>query len=379
MSMFKMPVFTWMTLITSILIVLALPVLAVAGIQLQADRLFGTHFYNSLAGGDPVLWQHMFWLFGHPEVYILILPAMGIVSDVIPVFSRKPLFGYAFVIFAGIAIAFLGWFVWSHHMFTVGLGPAANSAFAISTMLIGLPTGVKIFNWLATLYKGRISFEAPMLYAIIFLLLFAIGGLTGIFLGALSVDIMLHDTYFVVAHFHYTLFPIVFLGSFTGIYHWYPKMTGRMFNNTLGKVHFWVTFLGVYSIYLPMHYLGFLGVPRRYFAYEGISFSESIQAVNANITIAALIVGVTQLLFLFNLVWSLRNGKPAEHNPWGATTLEWHTPDKVPGHGNWGTSLPTVHRWAYDYSVPGASQDFLPQTMSSEEATSLGAKGTEET
>ena len=283
------------------------------------------------------------------------------------------------MVWAIVAIGAISFVVWAHHMYVSGMNPYFGFFFATTTLIIAVPTALKVYNWTITLWKGNIILNVPMLFAIGFIFTFIHGGLTGLYLGNVGADIPLSDTYFVIGHFHMVMGVSPIMVIFGAIYHWYPKITGRMFNNTLGKIHFWLTFLGVYSIYLPMHYLGFLGVPRRYFAYEGISFSESAQAVNANITIAALIVGVTQLIFLFNLIWSVKYGKAAEHNPWGATTLEWHTPDKVPGHGNWGTSLPTVHRWAYDYSVPGASQDFLPQTMSSEEATSLGAKGIEET
>ena len=389
MTLMRMPLSVWGIFTAAILGLLAFPALFVAAVMMLFDALLGTSFFmpaiisqgesSGTIGGSPVLFQHLFWFFGHPEVYIVALPAFGMVSDLLSTHARKNIFGYRMMVWAIVAIGAISFVVWAHHMYVSGMNPYFGFFFATTTLIIAVPTALKVYNWTITLWKGNIVLNVPMLFAIGFIFTFVHGGLTGLYLGNVAADIPLSDTYFVVGHFHMVMGVSPVMVIFGAIYHWYPKITGRMFNNTLGKIHFWLTFLGVYSIYLPMHYLGFLGVPRRYFAYEGISFSETTQAVNANITIAALIVGVTQLLFLFNLVWSLRNGKPAEHNPWGATTLEWHTPDKVPGHGNWGTSLPTVHRWAYDYSVPGASQDFLPQTMSSEEATSLGAKGTEET
>tara|TARA_B100000809_G_C15123316_1_gene525174 strand:- start:673 stop:2436 length:1764 start_codon:yes stop_codon:yes gene_type:complete len=389
MTLMRMPLSIWGIFTAAILGLLAFPALFVAAVMMLFDALLGTSFFmpaiisqgesSGTIGGNPVLFQHLFWFFGHPEVYIVALPAFGMVSDLLSTHARKNIFGYRMMVWAIVAIGAISFVVWAHHMYVSGMNPYFGFFFATTTLIIAVPTALKVYNWTITLWKGNIRLNVPMLFAIGFIFTFIHGGLTGLYLGNVAADIPLSDTYFVVGHFHMVMGVSPIMVIFGAIYHWYPKITGRMFNNTLGKIHFWLTFLGVYSIYLPMHYLGFLGVPRRYFAYEGISFSETTQAVNANITIAALIVGVTQLLFLFNLVWSLRKGKPAEHNPWGATTLEWHTPDKVPGHGNWGASLPTVHRWAYDYSVPGASQDFLPQTMSSEEAISLGARGTEET
>jgi len=389
MTLMRMPLSVWGIFTAAILGLLAFPALFVAAVMMLFDALLGTSFFmpaiisqgepSGTTGGSPVLFQHLFWFFGHPEVYIVALPAFGIVSDLLSTHARKNIFGYRMMVWAIVAIGAISFVVWAHHMYVSGMNPYFGFFFATTTLIIAVPTALKVYNWTITLWKGNIVLNVPMLFAIGFIFTFVHGGLTGLYLGNVGADIPLSDTYFVIGHFHMVMGVSPIMVIFGAIYHWYPKITGRMFSNTLGKIHFWLTFLGVYSIYLPMHYLGFLGVPRRYFAYEGISFSESAQAVNANITIAALIVGVTQLIFLFNLIWSVKYGKAAEHNPWGATTLEWHTPDKVPGHGNWGTSLPTVHRWAYDYSVPGASQDFLPQTMSSEEATSLGAKGIEET
>ena len=389
MTLMRMPLSVWGIFTAAILGLLAFPALFVAAVMMLFDALLGTSFFmpaiisqgesSGTIGGSPVLFQHLFWFFGHPEVYIVALPAFGMVSDLLSTHARKNIFGYRMMVWAIVAIGAISFVVWAHHMYVSGMNPYFGFFFATTTLIIAVPTALKVYNWTITLWKGNIVLNVPMLFAIGFIFTFVHGGLTGLYLGNVAADIPLSDTYFVVGHFHMVMGVSPIMVIFGAIYHWYPKITGRMFNNTLGKIHFWLTFLGVYSIYLPMHYLGFLGVPRPYFAYEGISFSESAEAVNANITIAALIVGATQLIFLFNLIWSIKYGKAAEHNPWGATTLEWHTPDKVPGHGNWGTNLPTVHRWAYDYSVPGASQDFLPQTMSSEEATSLGARETEET
>ena len=327
MTFFKLPIFTWMTLVTSILIVLALPVLAVAGIQLQSDRLFGTHFYNSLAGGDPVLWQHMFWLFGHPEVYILILPAMGIVSEVLPTFSRKPLFGYAFVVFAGIVIGFLGWFVWSHHMFTVGLGPAANSAFAISTMLIGLPTGVKIFNWMATMWGGAIKFTTAMWFSIAFIALFTIGGLSGVMHASVPTDAQQQDTYFIVAHFHYVLVGGALMGIFSGIYFWWPKAYGHFLNEKLGKINFWLMFIGMNIQFGPMHWLGMNGMPRRVYTYAD---NMGWEVSNLYATLGGFILALGILVFVINIFVSKKQNVISSADPWDGRTLEWSIPSPVP-------------------------------------------------
>ena len=327
MTFFKLPVFTWMTLVTSILIVLALPVLAVAGIQLQADRLFGTHFYNSLAGGDPVLWQHMFWLFGHPEVYILILPAMGIVSEVLPTFSRKPLFGYAFVVFAGIVIGFLGWFVWSHHMFTVGLGPAANSAFAISTMLIGLPTGIKIFNWMATMWGGAIKFTTAMWFSVAFIALFTIGGLSGVMHASVPTDAQQQDTYFIVAHFHYVLVGGALMGIFSGIYFWWPKAYGHFLNEKLGKINFWLMFIGMNIQFGPMHWLGMNGMPRRVYTYAD---NMGWEVSNLYATLGGFILALGILVFVINIFVSKKQNIISSADPWDGRTLEWSIPSPVP-------------------------------------------------
>lgn len=327
LSLFKMPVFTWMTLITSILLVVAMPVIGVALIQIGTDRLFGTNFYNSIAGGDPVLWQHMFWLFGHPEVYILILPAMGIVSEVLPTFSRKPLFGYPFVIFSGIGIAFLGWFVWSHHMFTVGLGPAATSAFAISTMAIAIPTGVKILNWMATMVRGSIQINTAMLFAISFIAMFTIGGLSGVMHASAPSDAQQQDTYFVVAHFHYVLFGGALMGIFSGIYYWWPKMTGWILNEKIGVAMWFTTLLGFNLQFAPQHWLGMDGMPRRIYTYSSEMGWESL---NALASAGGFIIAIGVLLFLFNVWYSKRSKVMAGNDPWDGRTLEWSIPSPPP-------------------------------------------------
>lgn len=329
MGMFKIPIFTWMTLITSVLIVLAMPVLAVAGIQLMTDRVYGTHFFNSLGGGDPVMWQHIFWLFGHPEVYILILPAMGIVSEVLPTFARKPLFGYPFVVLAGAAIAFMGWFVWSHHMFTVGLGPAANTAFSISTMLIAVPTGVKIFNWLATLWGGNIRLNTPMLFSISFIAMFTIGGLSGVIHASPPTDAQQQDTYFVVAHFHYVLVGGALLGIFSGIYFWWPKFTGYFLNEKLGIANWALMMIGFNLQFAPMHWLGMDGMPRRIYTYaENMGWETSNMAAS----LGGAILGLGILLFIINVFYSKMNKVMAGNDPWDGRTLEWSTSSPPPIH-----------------------------------------------
>ena len=329
MGMFKIPIFTWMTLITSVLIVLAMPVLAVAGIQLMSDRVYGTHFFNSLGGGDPVMWQHIFWLFGHPEVYILILPAMGIVSEVLPTFARKPLFGYPFVVFAGAAIAFMGWFVWSHHMFTVGLGPAANTAFSISTMLIAVPTGVKIFNWLGTLWGGNIRLNTPMLFSISFIAMFTIGGLSGVMHASPPTDAQQQDTYFVVAHFHYVLVGGALLGIFSGIYFWWPKFTGYFLNEKLGIANWALMMIGFNLQFAPMHWLGMDGMPRRIYTYADNMGWESS---NLAASIGGFILALGILVFMINVFYSKMNKVMAGNDPWDGRTLEWATTSPPPVH-----------------------------------------------
>ncbi|NND44327.1 MAG: cytochrome c oxidase subunit I [Xanthomonadales bacterium] len=374
MTLMRMPLSIWGIFTATILGLLAFPALLVSAIMMTLDSTLGTSFFmpailsmgeqTSHEGGSPVLFQHLFWFFGHPEVYIVALPAFGIVSDVLATHARKNIFGYRMMVWAILAIGGLSFIVWAHHMYVSGMNPYFGFFFATTTLIIAVPTAIKVYNWVLTLWRGNIHLTVPMLFAIGFIFTFVHGGLTGLFLGNVVVDLPLSDTYFVVGHFHMVMGVSPVLVVFAAIYHWYPKITGRMFNDTLGKWHFWLTFLGTYSIYLPMHYLGILGVPRRYFAMGTTDFiPESAQAMNAGITVSALIVAVVQILFFVNMIWSLRHGKKADGNPWGATTLEWQTPETPPGHGNWGPKLPEVHRWAYDYSVPGAAEDFIPQNM----------------
>jgi len=382
MSLMRMPLTVWGIFMATILGLLAFPALLVSAIMMTLDKLLGTSFFMpaivsmgeplDYEGGSPILFQHLFWFFGHPEVYIVALPGFGIVSDLLSTHARKNIFGYRMMVWAILAIGCLSFVVWAHHMYVSGMNPYFGFFFATTTLIIAIPTAIKVYNWILTLWRGNIHLRVPMLFAIGFIFTFVHGGLSGLFLGNVVVDLPLSDTYFVVAHFHMVMGVSPILVVFGAIYHWYPKITGRMFNITLGKIHFWTTFLGTYAIYLPMHYLGFLGVPRRYYALGDTAFiPDSVQMLNAQISISALFVGAMQLIFLFNIIWSLFKGKRAEPNPWHATTLEWQTPDTPPRHGNWGPELPVVYRWAYDYSVPDIEQDYLPQNMSPEEAAAL--------
>ena len=374
MTMMRLPLSLWGIFVATILGLLAFPALFVSAIMMTLDKSIGTSFFMPAImsmgenldheGGSPILFQHLFWFFGHPEVYIVALPAFGLVSDLLSTHARKNIFGYRMMVWAILAIGGLSFVVWAHHMYVSGMNPYFGFFFATTTLIIAVPTAIKVYNWVLTLWQGNIHLTVPMLFAIGFIFTFTHGGLTGIFLGNVVVDLPLSDTYFVVAHFHMVMGVSPVLVVFGSIYHWYPKITGKMFNETLGKWHFWLTFFGTYSIYLPMHYLGFLGVPRRYFALGDTDFiPESAMVLNQSITISALVVGVVQLLFLYNIIVSLKNGKDAGPNPWKATTLEWQTPDTPPKHGNWGHELPEVHRWAYDYSVPGYHDDFIPQNV----------------
>jgi cytochrome c oxidase subunit 1 len=338
MTLMRMPPFVWMTLVTSFLIILAFPVITVALVFLLFDRFTGTHFFVPTAGADPLLWQHLFWLFGHPEVYILILPAMGIISEVLPTFSRKPLFGYPVVIYSGIFIAFMGWGVWSHHMFSVGLGPLADSFFALTTMLIAIPTGVKIFNWIGTLWGGRIEFKTAMLFAIGFIVLFTMGGLSGFMHASPPSDLQQTDTYFVVAHIHYVLFGGSIMGIFAGLYYWFPKMTGRLLDERLGKLHFWLTMIGMNVTFFPMHFVGMLGMPRRVYTYApGMGFDS----YNMLATIGVFGIIASLLVFMWNVLKSNKSGAVAGPDPWGGGSLEWAIPSPPPVY-NFG-SLPHVH------------------------------------
>lgn len=377
MTLMRMPLSVWGIFTASVMGLLAFPALFVAAIMMLFDHLAGTSFFmptmqamgqpmgtiTPTQGGSPLLFQHLFWFFGHPEVYIVALPAFGIVSDLISVHARRNIFGYRMMVWAIVIIGALSFLVWAHHMYVSGMNPYFGFFFATSTLIIAIPTAIKVYNWLLTLWRGDIHLRVPMLFAIAFIFTFIHGGLSGLFLGNVSVDVPLSDTFFVVAHFHMVMGVSPVLVIFGAIYHWYPKIFGRMWNETLGKLHFWITFLGVYAIFLPMHYLGILGVPRRYYALGETAFiPQSVHLANAWISIAALVVFCAQGLFFFNMIWSLFRGPRADPNPWGAASLEWLTPDTPPAHGNWGPHLPVVYRWAYDYSVPGAARDFIPQT-----------------
>jgi cytochrome c oxidase subunit 1 len=337
MTLMRMPVFIWMTLVVQFLVVLAFPAITVALILLMFDRFFGTLFYLPAGGGDPLLWQHLFWIFGHPEVYILILPAMGIVSEVLPTFARKPLFGAAFVIYSGIMIGFFGFGVWSHHMFSVGMGPVADAAFSVTTMLIAVPTGVKILNWIATLWGGSIRFTTPMLMSLGFIAMFTMGGLSGVMHASPPVDLQQTDTYFVVAHFHYVLFGGSIFGLFSGIYYWWPKIFGRLLDERLGKVHFWIMMVGFNLTFFPQHYLGLIGMPRRIYTYAG---DLGWNFWNLASTIGAFTIAVSMLVFIANVFVS-RKSSPVGPDPWDGRTLEWTIPSPPPLYNF--AVVPTVH------------------------------------
>jgi cytochrome c oxidase subunit 1 len=329
MTMFRLPVFVWMTMIVSWLLVLSLPVLTVGLVQLYFDRNFTTNFFIQEGGGDPILWQHIFWIFGHPEVYVLILPAMGIVSEVLPTFSRKPLFGYAAIVFAGVAIAVLGFAVWSHHMFTTGLGPVPRVVFSATTMTIAVPTGVKIFNWLGTLYGGSIRFTTSMYFAVGFIATFTIGGISGVMHASPTIDSQQQDTYFIVAHLHYVLFGGAIMGIFAGIYYWFPKFTGRFLSESIGKLHFWLFFIGMNLTFFPMHFLGVSGMPRRIYTYDS---GFGWETWNFVATVGAFVIAAGMLAFIWNFLRSLRDEPNAPDNPWDAPTLEWATSSPPPEH-----------------------------------------------
>lgn len=386
MTMMRLPLSVWGIFVATILGLFAFPALFVSAIMMAFDKLIGTSFFMpaiislgdnlNTAGGSPVLFQHLFWFFGHPEVYIVALPAFGLISDVLSCHARKNIFGYRMMVWAIVIIGALSFIVWAHHMYVSGMNPYFGFFFAFTTLIIAVPTAIKVYNWVLTLWEGNIRLTVPMLFALGFIFTFLHGGLTGIFLGNVTVDLPLSDTYFVVAHFHMVMGVSPVLVLYAALYHWFPKMSGKMFNVTLGKIHFWATFLGTYAIYLPMHYLGFLGVPRRYYAMGNTDFiPDSAQALNANITQAAIFVGIMQFVFIINIIWSLKYGKKSDPNPWEATSLEWQTPDNPPVHGNWGAKLPVVYRWAYEYSVPGAKDDFIPQSIAPEDVEMLEGAG----
>jgi len=376
MSMWRLPLTVWTWFITAILGLLAFGVLLAGGILLLMDRQLGTSFFvpGGLVvsgvqikhnGGSPLLWQHLFWFFGHPEVYIAILPGMGVASQLLSTFSRKPIFGYRAMVYAIMAIGFLGFMVWGHHMFMSGMNPYSAFAFSLMTMAIGVPSAIKTFNWLGTLYRGRLRFTTPMLYAIGFVSLFVSGGLSGPFLAQPTLDIYLHDTFFVVAHFHLIMGVAAIFGIFAGTYYWFPKMFGRMMSETLGRIHFWITFVGAYAIFMPMHYIGMAGRPRRYSDIRLFEYLHSTMTVERFISIAAFIVAGAQFVFLVNFFWSLWKGEKAPDNPWDCTTLEWTT-STPPPFDNFAGKTPVVYHGPYEYSVPGAPADFVMQTDPSE-------------
>src|SRR6266508_164076 len=358
MTYFRMPLTVWSLFITAILLLLALPVLTAALAMLLFDRMLGTSFFLPEGGGEPLLWQHMFWFFGHPEVYILVLPAMGVTSEILSTFSRKPIFGYRAMAFSMISIAFLSWVVWGHHMFISGMNPLLGTAFMLSTMVIAVPSAIKTFNWLGTLWGGNIRFTSPMLFALGFVSNFVIGGLSGIYMASTPVDIFIHDTYFIVAHFHYVVAGIIF-ALFAAVYYWFPKMFGRMMNEKLGKIHFVLTYIFFNGAFFPMHFLGVGGHMRRIYNPTQYEFLQPMQHWNVFITISALILGASQIFFLVNFFWSLFAGKKAERNPWQANTLEWSAPTPPP-HGNFEVQ-PVVYRGPYEYSSPEVKEDWLPQ------------------
>ncbi len=371
MTMMRMPLTVWSWFITAILGLLAFGVLLSAGILLLMDRNLGTSFFVPLVtlngqltghkGGSPLLWQHLFWFFGHPEVYIAILPAMGLCSQLLSVFSRKPIFGYKAMVYAMLSIGFLGFMVWGHHMFMSGMSPYTAFAFSIMTMGIGVPSAIKTFNWLGTIWRGRIRFHSPMLFAVGFVSLFVTGGISGPFLAQPVLDIYLHETYFVIAHFHLIMGVASIFGIFGATYYWFPKMFGKMMNETLAKLHFWLTFVGAYAIFMPMHYSGMAGQLRRYSQGTEVAWIKALTPIQVFISIAAFITIGSQFIFLFNLFWSMWKGKKASDNPWEATTLEWITATPPP-HDNFGGRTPVVHNGPYEYSVPGAPKDFVMQT-----------------
>lgn len=379
MSMTRLPLTIWAFFITAILGILSFPVLFAAALLLLFDRSFGTSFYLSdifidgapleYSGGSPILFQHLFWFLGHPEVYIVLLPALGLASEVISVMSRKPIFGYKAMIGSMLVIAFLSFIVWGHHMFLTGMNPFLGSVFVVTTLMVAIPSAVKVFNYLATIWRGNLVLSPAMLFALGLVSFFISGGLTGIILGDSALDINVHDNYFVVAHFHIVMGASAIFGMFAGVYHWFPRMYGRMMNNKLGYLHFWITVVSVYGVFFPMHFLGLAAVPRRYYANTAYAGFDSLVDINVIVTVFALLGGIGQLIFAINFFYSIWGGRKAPQNPWNANTLEWTAPVEHL-HGNWPGAIPTVHRWPYDYGKPGHHEDYIPQTVPHSETTS---------
>jgi len=359
MTMFRMPLPVWAIFLTAILLILAIPVLSAAAALIIFDLNFGTTFYRPSGYGQPLLWQHLFWFFGHPEVYILILPAFGLTSEILSVFSRKPVFGYKAMVWAMISIGFLGFIVWGHHMYVSGMNLTLSAAFSVSTMVIAVPSAIKTFNWMGTIWRGSIHYTVPMAFAVSFVSMFVIGGLSGIFMASTPVDLFVHHTYFIVAHFHYVLFGGSMFAIFAAVYFWFPKMSGRMFNNTLGWIHFWMTFVFFNLTFFPMHNLGLGGMMRRIADPTVYDCLKQLQPLNVVCTIGAMGLGLATIPFVVNIVWSMLNGPKAPANPWNSTTLEWTVSHPIP-HGNFAVT-PTVYHGPYEYSVPGLARDFLPQ------------------
>jgi len=371
MTMTRLPLTIWAFLVTAIIGVLSFPVLLSAALLLVFDRSFGTSFYLSdiyiggqaleHAGGSPILFEHLFWFLGHPEVYIVLLPALGITSEIISTVSRKPIFGYKAMIGSILAIAFLSFIVWGHHMFVTGMNPFLGAVFTFTTLLIAIPSAVKVFNYLTTLWKGNIVFTPAALFSIGLVSTFITGGLTGLILGDATLDINVHDTYFVVGHFHIVMGLSAIFGMFAGVYHWFPKLFSRMMNNKLGNLHFWITIVSAYGVFFPMHFLGFAGVPRRYYTNSEFPMFENMIEINELVSMFAILALIGQLFFLFNFIYSALRGPKAPQNPWRGNSLEWTTPVEHI-HGNWPGEIPAVYRCPYDYSKPGAAEDFIPQT-----------------
>lgn len=372
MGLWRMPLTVWSFFLTAMVGLLSFPVLVSAVVLLFFDRSVGTSFYLSdlvvqgtilpNEGGSPILFQHLFWFLGHPEVYIVVMPALGLTSEVISTNSRKPIFGYHAMVYSLVGISVLSFIVWGHHMFVTGMSPFLGGVFMITTLIIAVPSAVKAFNYIATLWRGNIRFTPAMMFAIGMVSFFVSGGLTGLYVGNAALNINLHDTYFIVAHFHLVMGSASIFGMLAGVYHWYPKMFGRMMDERLGYLHFWLTFLGAYLVFFPMHFMGIDGVPRRYYSFTEFPFMEKWVSVNILITWAAIISGIAQVAFIWNFFASIWCGKRAPQNPWGSNSLEWTTPVEHI-HGNWPGEIPTVYRWPYDYSKPGHDSDFIPQDV----------------